>query len=104
MGQIRHPNATCRSREERRRAAQELEVASDAGKLEKLRGIKRAVARKVKAGHFDEGSHKWEDAMSEARHLESMYGKAIQRALSREKAARAQKESEQSEAEVRDDP
>ena len=90
MGQIRHPNATCRSRDERRRAAQELNIAADAGKLEKLRGIKRAVARKVKAGHFEEGSGEWEDAMADARYMESMYGRAIARALAREKAAKAE--------------
>lgn len=96
MGQIRHPNSTCRSREERRRAVQELEVDSDAAKLEKLRGIERSVARRVKAGHFEEGSGDWEDAMGEAHYMRSMYGRAIERALSREKAARV-KESEANE-------
>ena len=98
MGQIRHPNATCRSR----RAALAAEVANDAARLEEYRRKVAWAKRKAKLDDIEEGSRAWEDLLGEAASYARWYKPAIERALSREKAARA-KESKSDEAEVRDD-
>ena len=87
MGQIRHPNATTRSRKERREAAQEIDAASDAAKLKEYRRLKRDVEKKA-PGNFAEGSSIWNEQMAAANDYRLHYKSAIGRAIAREIEAR----------------
>jgi len=89
MGQIRHPNATTRSRKDRREAAQQIDAASDAAKLKEYRRLKRDVEKKAKAGDFAEGSSIWNEQMAAANDYRLHYKSAIGRATAREVEARA---------------
>jgi len=100
MGQIRHPNATTRSRKERREAAQQIDAASDAAKLKEYRRLKRVVEKKAKAGDFAEGSSIWNEQMAAANdyrlHYKSAIGRAIAREIEAKEAARKNLEEVQS--------